>query len=713
MHIPNPLISVVLPLRDHVQHAAAAVRSVVNQSHRPIELIVVDSAGDAGCMSEIEAIAAAAPEAIALRVISKKNCSSAESINAGLAAAQGEHIALISADDVYTPDRLARCVVESNGAGIVLTHILPADEDGQPLRIGDKWRADYERMLILHIAAFPSLSCLSVCMNIVATPGNLFIPRDMLAAVGEFADYPNLHYLDFFLRASLHREPVLIREKLLVHRVRSASNASAPRRNTEHAAIIRKQLLRLWSGARPANPLADVFEAHAFLFGQTGWSQALNEAFDGLLEYREPSDERPADSVAPVQVAPADCPREFTLVTHELSLTGAPVIVLEIASLLRERGCRVKVLSLTDGPLKAEFTKRGIRTVTPPLLLDRIARLHVRTLHWAMRGRRFPEKIVNRLIGALRKFSGWAWQSQLWVHVRGILLVNSVAAWPVATQLPVVWRRPAFWYIHETLDLQWLIPGEETSSRLRQLVAGGRLKMLYGSEATRLHWAANHYDGRVRYWSGVSKTTDYLGPASDRGRGQQRARRVILNIGMVGGRKGTRTLVEAFALGRAEGLIPADVELCIVGCQLPSEHLEARDLVRRIYQPDLRGHVRAVHSVVPVVLRSYYREADVYAHASIFDCMPIALLTAMAHGLPIVATDVDGCKEAIEHETSGLLVQHGKPRQMAEALGRLFAEPDQARALGTAARARFIEHFSAEATFGPLYDTLTGPASVA
>jgi glycosyltransferase involved in cell wall biosynthesis len=511
----------------------------------------------------------------------------------------------------------------------------------------------------------------------------------------------------------LHREPVLIREKLLVHRVRSGSNASAPRRNTnEHAAIIRKQLLRLWSGARPANPLADVFEAHGFLFGQSGWSQALNEAFDGLLEYRDPPDERPAHGVAPVQVAPADCPHEFTLVTHELSLTGAPVIVLEIASLLRERGCRVKVLSLSDGPLRAEFTKRGIRTVTPPLLLDRIARLHVRTLHWAMRGKQFPEKFVNRLIGALRKFSGWAWQLQIWVHARGILLVNSVAAWPVATQLPVTWRRPAFWYIHETLDLQWLIPGEETSSRLRQLVAGGRLKMLYGSEATRLHWAANHYDGRLRYWSGVSKTTDYLGPASDRGREQQRARRVILNIGMVGGRKGTRTLVEAFALGRAEGLIPADVELCIVGCQLPSEHLEARDLVRRIYQPDLRGHVRAVHSVKPGVLRSYYREADVYAHASIFDCMPIALLTAMAHGLPIVATDVDGCKEAIEHETSGLLVQHGKPRQMAEALGRLLAEPDRARALGTAARARFIEHFSAEATFGPLYDTLTGRASV-
>jgi glycosyltransferase involved in cell wall biosynthesis len=170
-------------------------------------------------------------------------------------------------------------------------------------------------------------------------------------------------------------------------------------------------------------------------------------------------------------------------------------------------------------------------------------------------------------------------------------------------------------------------------------------------------------------------------------------------------------MIEAFALGRRENLIPPDVELRIVGCQRPSVHAEARDIVRRIYQPDLRGAVRLVHNVAPAVLRSYYEEADIYAHASIFDCMPLAVLTAMAHGLPIVTTDVDGCKEAIMHESSGLLVQPGELRQMAQALGRLLCNSEQARAFGKTARARFIERFSAEATFPPLYDTLVQHAS--
>jgi glycosyltransferase involved in cell wall biosynthesis len=275
------------------------------------------------------------------------------------------------------------------------------------------------------------------------------------------------------------------------------------------------------------------------------------------------------------------------------------------------------------------------------------------------------------------------------------------------------WKGPAFWYIHETMDAQWIVPGELANSKLQRYAADGRLKMLYGSDATRLHWAGNGFDGKVHYWSGISKAADPHLALSQRELRQKRGRRMILNVGMVGGRKGTRTLIEAFALGRAEGLIPPEVELCIIACGRPSVSAEARDIIRRVLQPDLRGHVRLVHSVLPDALDAYYDAADVYAHASLFDCMPIAILTAMARGLPIVSTDADGCKEAIVHESCGLVVQPTQPRQMAEALGTLFAQPDKARAFGAAARARFVECFSVEATFPPLYDTLVGHASTA
>lgn len=698
----KPLISVVLAPGDNPGGAPGAIRSVFDQTYRPLELIVV---GDATLVQrpEIEALIAGAPRDVTVRIVAGNDAGAAAAINAGIAASAGEYVSLITGDDAYAPNRLDLCLAAARQDSLVITHLVPVAADNMPLRISDPWRVAYDRALMHHIAVFPNVSCLAVFMDIVVTAGNLFFSRRLFETVGRFADYPHFHHLDFFLRAALVREPALVREKLLVHRPRGKMPVN------EHADVIREHVLRLWSNEPLANPLADVFTAHPFLIGQLPWTRALSKAFDGLLEYRKPAhpprhDERSGD----VAVAPARAP-EFTIVTHELSLTGAPVIVLEMACLLRARGCKVRVLSLLDGPLKAEFSRRGISIVTPPLLLDRISRLHQRTLRWAILGKRLPEKLVHGITGLLETGARRAWQLQLWLHARGILIINSIASWPLAATLPASWRQPAYWYIHESLDPQWLMQGERANGRLKRMVKAGRLHLIFGSEATRQHWMGNSFDGRVRYWSGITESTAYLGPASSRRTpGHADARRVILNVGTLSGRKGTRALIEAFALGRREGLVPLDAQLCIVGCPAPSANAEARDLVRRAYQPDLRGHVRLVHNVDPEVLRSYYEEADVYAHASIFDCMPLAMLTAMAHGLPIVATDVDGCREALVNADCGLLVQAGATREMAQAIGSLLNEPDYARKLGQAARARFLRNFSAEATFPPLYDTLLG-----
>ena len=713
MNSPNPLISVVLSLHDDTRRGVAAVQSVFNQSWRPLELIIVAGDATAASAAEIKAVIAHAPQDVTVQMIAGQNDGAAQSINAGLRAAGGEYIALLDAGDTYAPDRLARCHAASAGAGVVITHIAPVDDNGHPLEPGESWRTHYDRTLVQDIGVFPGLSCLSVFVDIVVTSSNLFIRRDVLATAGEFADFPRLHYLDFFLRAALLAEPLLLREKLLFHHVRAGPAANDPAHATaEHAAVVRKHLVRLMSGAPPANPLADVFAAHPFVLAQCIWPDVLQRAFDGLLEYRDAPDQPAAAGVCHVPAPRTGAACEFTLVTHELTLTGAPVLVLELATLLRERGCAVAVLSLIDGPLRPEFVRRGIRVVTPPILLDRIARMQVKTGLWATRENRPPERILHLLATSVMAFAEWLWQLRLWSLARGIFVLNSVASWPLAVRLRGTQNAPVFWYVHESVDAQWIIAGGRANAKLQRLAADGRLKMIFGSAATRLHWAANGYPGQVRYWSGISTHAGnlYIEPGQRELRAK-RDRRVILNVGSVSGRKGTRSLVEAFALGRAEGLIPADVELCIVGCPPPSVNPEARDLVRRIFQPDLHGHVRVVHNVNPAALRSYYHEADVYVQASIFDCMPIALLTAMAHGLPIVTTDADGCKEAIVHESCGLLVPPRQPRQMAEALGRLFAEPAAARAFGAAARARFVERFAVEATFEPLYATLAGDTS--
>jgi glycosyltransferase involved in cell wall biosynthesis len=82
-------------------------------------------------------------------------------------------------------------------------------------------------------------------------------------------------------------------------------------------------------------------------------------------------------------------------------------------------------------------------------------------------------------------------------------------------------------------------------------------------------------------------------------------------------------------------------------------------------------------------LPSYYREG-----------LPKALLEALASGLPLVTTDVVGCREAVSHEVNGLLVKPRDPEALANALRRLIEDKALRDAMGAAGRARAVAEFS-------------------
>jgi glycosyltransferase involved in cell wall biosynthesis len=66
----------------------------------------------------------------------------------------------------------------------------------------------------------------------------------------------------------------------------------------------------------------------------------------------------------------------------------------------------------------------------------------------------------------------------------------------------------------------------------------------------------------------------------------------------------------------------------------------------------------------------------------------------MAHGLPVVATAVDGVPEAVVTGATGLLVRPADPTDLAEALSVLLADPARRLAFGTAGRERVGARFS-------------------
>jgi len=157
-------------------------------------------------------------------------------------------------------------------------------------------------------------------------------------------------------------------------------------------------------------------------------------------------------------------------------------------------------------------------------------------------------------------------------------------------------------------------------------------------------------------------------------------------LGMVAGlrdQKGLPTLLDALELLAAEGRAP---RFAIVGSG--PFRAEVEDRLRA-------GPLAATTLLAPFGGRvePYLRVLDGFVLPSYWEGLPIAVLEAMAMGLPVVATAVNGTPEAVEHGATGFLVAPYDARALAEAIAATAADGELRRRFGEAgqavARARF------------------------
>jgi starch synthase len=76
--------------------------------------------------------------------------------------------------------------------------------------------------------------------------------------------------------------------------------------------------------------------------------------------------------------------------------------------------------------------------------------------------------------------------------------------------------------------------------------------------------------------------------------------------------------------------------------------------------------------------------------------LPLALVEAMATGLPVIASRVSGHVDTVTDGETGVLVPVDDPAALAAAAAALLADPARARALGAAGRARARRDFSVD-----------------
>lgn len=92
-------------------------------------------------------------------------------------------------------------------------------------------------------------------------------------------------------------------------------------------------------------------------------------------------------------------------------------------------------------------------------------------------------------------------------------------------------------------------------------------------------------------------------------------------------------------------------------------------------------------------MAALFATVDMAVLPSYREGLPKSLIEAAACALPLVTTDVPGCREVVTHEIDGLLVPVKDAAALAQAIERLHLNPAFARQLGLAARVRALREF--------------------
>lgn len=132
-----------------------------------------------------------------------------------------------------------------------------------------------------------------------------------------------------------------------------------------------------------------------------------------------------------------------------------------------------------------------------------------------------------------------------------------------------------------------------------------------------------------------------------------------------------------------------------------------KELEAQVGSLDLQGSVEFCGFVEDV--QGLLADADIFVMPSQTEGMPIALLEAMASGLPIVASAVGSIPQVARHGKEAVLVGPGDGPALKSAIASLLEQPALADRLASSARARFTSHFTSEsmaARYSSMYDHL-------
>jgi glycosyltransferase involved in cell wall biosynthesis len=213
-------VSVVIPSYNHEKYILEAIQSVLNQSHKDIELIVVDDGSTDNSPSLLSEI-----KHDRLKIVFQKNQGAHAAINLGLSLANGKYLAILNSDDIYHPQRIEKALEilqKNHQVGLVSSYLEIINAEGMHLDVKQGYYTCSPWALDKPEKSFRSLNILKLALlteNYLASTSNFVFPRIIYEKIGGFNPLRYTHDWDFALRVAREAEIHLIKQPLLKYRV--------------------------------------------------------------------------------------------------------------------------------------------------------------------------------------------------------------------------------------------------------------------------------------------------------------------------------------------------------------------------------------------------------------------------------------------------------------------------------------------------------------
>lgn len=224
--MPQPLVSVVIPAYNHERFVGYAVESVLNQTCQDFELIVVNDGSTDGTEAVVQSY-----RDDRIRYFYQENQDAYNTINRGISLTEGEYVAILNSDDIYTVDRLEKLLDFSREHDKVclFSDVIPVDDQNNEFTDPEfGWNVWHQANREFFFSC-GDLYTAFLNGNFMVTTSNLFMSREAARMVGPFCSLRYLHDYDFIFRMiELFRKKVayVADQKLLYYRIHGGNTLS-------------------------------------------------------------------------------------------------------------------------------------------------------------------------------------------------------------------------------------------------------------------------------------------------------------------------------------------------------------------------------------------------------------------------------------------------------------------------------------------------------